>query len=73
MRCAYQLCSCPKARVIFRKPLSRDNMTRNGRSRTFQDNSKNRNSFADLARAAHRVLSSGFGRRTRLMSPNRFL
>eukprot|EP00959_Pyramimonas_sp_CCMP1952_P134488 2813918-Pyramimonas_sp.AAC.1 len=35
--------------------------------------SANTNSFADLARAAHRVLSSGLGRRTRLMSPNRFL
>eukprot|EP00959_Pyramimonas_sp_CCMP1952_P126535 2646556-Pyramimonas_sp.AAC.1 len=31
--CAYQLCSCPEARVMFRKPSSRVKMTRNGRSR----------------------------------------
>eukprot|EP00959_Pyramimonas_sp_CCMP1952_P296380 6200254-Pyramimonas_sp.AAC.1 len=40
---------------------------------TSQDYSTNTNSFANLARATHRVSSSGFGRRTRLMSPNRFL
>eukprot|EP00959_Pyramimonas_sp_CCMP1952_P306442 6413570-Pyramimonas_sp.AAC.1 len=31
--CAYQLCSCPKALVMIRKPSSRVKMTRNGRSR----------------------------------------
>eukprot|EP00959_Pyramimonas_sp_CCMP1952_P443273 9280429-Pyramimonas_sp.AAC.1 len=31
--CAYQLCSCSKARVMFRKPSSRVKMIRNGRSR----------------------------------------
>eukprot|EP00959_Pyramimonas_sp_CCMP1952_P210087 4395715-Pyramimonas_sp.AAC.1 len=35
---------------------------------TSQDDSTSTNSFANLARAAHRVRSSGFGRQTRLMS-----
>eukprot|EP00959_Pyramimonas_sp_CCMP1952_P278797 5829287-Pyramimonas_sp.AAC.1 len=40
---------------------------------TSQDDSNNTNSFADLGRAADRVQSSGFDRRTRLMSPTRLL
>eukprot|EP00959_Pyramimonas_sp_CCMP1952_P176548 3689734-Pyramimonas_sp.AAC.1 len=31
--CAYQLCSCPQARVRFRKPSASNKMTENGRSR----------------------------------------
>eukprot|EP00959_Pyramimonas_sp_CCMP1952_P239416 5003539-Pyramimonas_sp.AAC.1 len=40
---------------------------------TSQDDSNHTNSFADLVRAADRVPSSRFDRRTRLMSSNRFL
>eukprot|EP00959_Pyramimonas_sp_CCMP1952_P027101 569192-Pyramimonas_sp.AAC.1 len=31
--CAYQLCSCPRARVMFIPPSAHIKMTRNGRSR----------------------------------------
>eukprot|EP00959_Pyramimonas_sp_CCMP1952_P149738 3132917-Pyramimonas_sp.AAC.1 len=40
---------------------------------TSQDDSNNTNSFANLTRVADRVQTSECDRRTRLMSPNRFL
>eukprot|EP00959_Pyramimonas_sp_CCMP1952_P006339 132523-Pyramimonas_sp.AAC.1 len=33
INCAHELCSCPGARVILRKPSPRDKMTRKDRSR----------------------------------------
>eukprot|EP00959_Pyramimonas_sp_CCMP1952_P007159 149786-Pyramimonas_sp.AAC.1 len=40
---------------------------------TSQDHSNNTHSFANLARVSDRVQTSQCNRRTRLMSPNRFL